>query len=160
MKRGPKKGYKQSPDHIAARITEGKDHPRWMGDDISEKGGRARALRWYPELGPCIKCGSPRSERHHKDRDTANNEAGNIQPLCRKCHMKGDGRLDKLIEGTPSAINKAISAAAKIRKNREVCKRGHPLSGFNLYINPKGARCCKECQRIAVRKYLEKKDVK
>lgn len=32
-------------------------------------------------------------ERHHRDGDTANNEAANIAFLCRRCHMEIDGRL-------------------------------------------------------------------
>ena len=27
------------------------------------------------------------------------------------------------------------------------CKRGHPLSGENLFVNPRGARVCLECRR-------------
>ena len=39
------------------------------------------------------------------------------------------------------------------------CKRDHPLSGDNLYINPKtGARSCKACRRVRSRKsYWRKK---
>lgn len=35
-------------------------------------------------------------------------------------------------------------------------KRGHPLSGDNLHINPRGARVCKECGRRAKRAYVQK----
>jgi hypothetical protein len=37
------------------------------------------------------------------------------------------------------------------------CKRGHPLSGENLYVEPKGTRACKQCRRDAVRRSREKK---
>jgi hypothetical protein len=34
------------------------------------------------------------------------------------------------------------------------CKRGHPLSGENLYLQPgTGLRCCKQCTRDRQRMY-------
>lgn len=33
----------------------------------------------------------------------------------------------------------------------------HPLSGDNLYVNPKGSRICRECQRQAARRYNARK---
>jgi hypothetical protein len=29
------------------------------------------------------------------------------------------------------------------------CRRGHPLAGANLYVDPKGRRVCKQCRRVA-----------
>lgn len=87
-----KKGYKQSSEHVARRIKRGQDHPNWLGDCASEKAGRSRALRLFPS-GPCIRCDDPNGERHHKDGDTLNNDPNNVEMLCRKCHMKSDGRL-------------------------------------------------------------------
>jgi hypothetical protein len=37
---------------------------------------------------------STRVERHHKDGNPLNNDPGNIDRLCRRCHMVVDGRLD------------------------------------------------------------------
>jgi len=91
-------GYKQTPEHVENRKRFGEDHPAWLGDDVSRKGGRTRALRKYPDIGPCRACGSPRAERHHVDGNTANNEPENIEALCRRCHMAEDGRLDAVLE--------------------------------------------------------------
>lgn len=88
-----KKGYKQSAEHIEKRKRFGADHHAWLGDEVSVRGGRTRALRAYPEMGPCTKCGEDSYDRHHKDGNTANNEPDNIEFLCRDCHMRGDGRL-------------------------------------------------------------------
>lgn len=90
------RGYKQTPQHIQNRADaiRGENHYGWQGDDVSERGGRARALRAYPNIGPCEKCGAAKSERHHKDGNTANNNPANIEILCRRCHMTEDGRLD------------------------------------------------------------------
>ena len=48
----------------------------------------------------------------------------------------------------------AIEAAAKARRAQTTCKRGHPLSGTNLFITSGGARGCKECRKIHKAKYL------
>jgi len=32
------------------------------------------------------------------------------------------------------------------------CKHGHPLSGDNLYVDPRGRRGCKTCRREAVKR--------
>lgn len=93
------KGYRQSEEHRRNRseAIKGDKHHRWAGDLISEKGGRKRALRMYPDLGPCSLCGAPKAERHHIDANTANNDPSNIAVLCRRCHMETDGRLDAVI---------------------------------------------------------------
>ena len=92
------KGYKQSPEHIAKRKRLGKEHHSWKGDNITEKGGRSRAQRMYPVIGNCKICNNKKSERHHIDGNTSNNEPSNIEIICRKCHMELDGRLARLIK--------------------------------------------------------------
>jgi hypothetical protein len=46
---------------------------------------------------------------------------------------------------------------AKTGKYKPFCKNGHPRSGDNLYFFPNGARACRECVRISVRKYQKRK---
>jgi hypothetical protein len=108
VKRGPKPGYKQTPEHIAKRIRRGSEHHAWKGDAVTPKGGRTRALRYYKDIGPCSACGAQHAERHHKDGDTANNEPDNIAILCRKCHMEADGRMEEFrdlaITNQPAAV--------------------------------------------------------
>lgn len=91
---GTKKGYKQSDEHIKKRIKSGAEHPNWIGESVSVKGGRTRAERLYPVIGPCTICGKKKSERHHRDGNTDNNSPMNIVILCRRCHMAEDGRLE------------------------------------------------------------------
>lgn len=81
------RGYKQSPELVAKRSRSGEAHHAWIGDAASKKVGRKRALRRYPEIGPCSRCGSSEAERHHIDEDALNNEPSNIEPLCRACHV-------------------------------------------------------------------------
>lgn len=89
-------GKKQSESHIANRIMSGENHANWKGNAVSDKGGRRRAERMYPQVIPCAMCGSKNSERHHVDGHTSNNAPSNILFLCRRCHMEMDGRLEAL----------------------------------------------------------------
>ena len=71
-----------------------------------------------------------------------------IDHLCRNCgccnpdHLEPvTGRVNTLRGDTPPGRN-----AAKTH-----CLRGHVLSGENLYVSPKGARYCRECDRAKKR---------
>lgn len=89
------RGYAQSPEHVAARSKFGPEHHAWAGSEVSKKVGRKRALRMYPDIGPCVRCGSPDAERHHIDENTSNNAPENIEALCRACHA-AEHRLRRL----------------------------------------------------------------
>ena len=97
LKAGAPRGYKQSDEHVEKRKRFGSNHHAWLGDNVSVRGGRTRALRGF-ELEDCEKCGKGKAERHHLDDNTANNSKENIMFLCRKCHMEIDGRLEKFRE--------------------------------------------------------------
>ena len=112
--------------------------------------GHKKALRLFPQIGPCVKYGNPKSERHHIDDDPHNNTAENIMPLCRRCHTIEHGKTF-----TPEAIAKGVAAAAKKQSAKTHCRRGHPYSGENLYTDPSGKRHCKKCNLIAKHKYRE-----
>ena len=149
-------GRKQTPEHIAKRIKSGPEHPNWIGDDVSVKGGRSRALRMYAGKRRCETCNAPKAERHHKDGDTSNNLPSNIKFLCRKCHMIEDGRLEKVRSSARLRLVKAVELAAIQKLDKTHCKRGHEYSHENTYINRRGARVCKECQRMHKRNFRKK----
>ena len=108
---GQKKGYKQTQEHINKRKRFGKDHHAWVGDDIQVRSGRTRAGRAFKKE-PCEECGESekRIDRHHIDGETKNNERSNIKFLCRKCHMREDGRLEKISELGKRNWSKALAA--------------------------------------------------
>lgn len=110
--------------------------------------GHKQALRLFPEIGPCEKCGDEKSERHHIDDDPQNNAPENIMALCRRCHTIEHGKAP-----TPGAQRMGRAKAAQIKRSITHCRRGHPYGGENLYVTPEGKRSCKECNRIAKRKY-------
>ncbi len=74
----------------------GEANPNWKGDHIKHDSGRARARRQFIELQPCRYCGSLKTEHHHKDSDEFNNVADNLEWVCRRCHMRLDGRIHNL----------------------------------------------------------------
>jgi len=88
-----RRGRPHSPEHRKnlSRALSGKRNPRWKGDDVQVVAGNHRARSMYP-LEPCEICGSEKSERHHVDGNPMNNTQSNIQFLCRKHHMRVDGR--------------------------------------------------------------------
>jgi hypothetical protein len=94
-----RKGFKQTQEHIEKRKRFGPDHHSWKGNKIKDKSGRSRALRLFKKGLACEFCGekNKRLDRHHKDENTLNNNKENIIFLCRKCHMKIDGRYEKFI---------------------------------------------------------------
>jgi len=149
-------GYKQTVEHVEKRKKTGAKHYAWQGNAISEKGGRKRALRLFPNIGPCEQCNAPNAERHHVDGNTANNERSNIKALCRRCHMSKDGRLEVFRVLAVSRIDITIASAAAKKTARVDCKRGHPLHGENVFITSQGSRGCKECRKIYKATYLEK----
>jgi hypothetical protein len=106
---GPEAGSKQSEEWIEKRKRWAEEHPAWKGCKASIKAGRSRALRRY-QPQPCSVCGKTRSERHHLDGNTLNNEPCNILFVCRKCHMAKDGRIEQVRITAKRNQQKAVAA--------------------------------------------------
>jgi hypothetical protein len=61
----------------------------FKGDACSKKTGNRRAIKKYPSLGTCERCGLKEAKhRHHIDENTKNNDRENILFLCPGCHRK------------------------------------------------------------------------
>lgn len=82
-------------DGRAVMARQAEENHGWKGDAAGADTKRNRARRRYA-LGPCVLCGAPGCDRHHKDGNTGNNVPENIAVLCRKCHMLIDGRMDAI----------------------------------------------------------------
>lgn len=72
-------------------------HHFWKGNKAGPEAKRQRAVRRI-KMDLCELCGKPGMDRHHFDSDLDNLKFNNIHILCRKCHMKVDGRQQKLRE--------------------------------------------------------------
>lgn len=87
---------------------------------------RVHAARAYPVLGVCQSCGArPARERHHRDGDEWNQAPENVALLCATCHHRAH---------LPTH-----------------CKRGHPFTPANTYLNSKGHRICRACRALRMR---------
>lgn len=87
-------------------------------------------------VGPC----PPGMMSRHADDDPSNNNLSNLS-----WGTRSDNSYDAVRNGKHWQVNKTH------------CKHGHPLSGTNVRINKRGHRSCKECGRIAGRKYLKRR---
>ena len=72
------------------------------------------------------------------------------------CHWNdqpGDNRIENLRWGTRSDnVRDSIRNGTHFFASKSKCKRGHDLSGANLYLIPKGGRACKACKYALSRK--------
>lgn len=111
VKPGPKPGYKQSAEHVEKRKRWGDEHHAWTGESTGDKNGRKRA-RARVDAEKCEFCGDDqaRIDVHHIDGNTSNNSVENLVALCRKCHMREDGRLDAFRELAKRNQPKAVAA--------------------------------------------------
>ncbi len=80
-------------------------------------------------------------------------EGMHIDHLCRVRLCVNPEHLEVV---TP-AVNRARGVRDSLSRyqniNQTECKRGHPLSGDNLYVQPKnGYRYCKTCRRVSRRR--------
>lgn len=66
-------------------------------------------------------------------------------------HLNGDrldNRLENLAYGTQSQNElDSVRVGTHVQTRKTECPRGHPYNDFNTYIDPKGARRCRECSR-------------
>lgn len=163
------------------RAKSGVENGNWKGDLAGEDAGRARARASY-ELGPCQQCGKPAVDRHHKDGDTLNNTPGNVEPLCRRCHMTADGRIKLLptfgVPRKPAAVSICRICGDEFRPLRRGrcrkcslyfyafgaerplarlpithCPRGHEYTPENTRIDKKGCKNCRACRAEDARAY-------
>lgn len=76
--------------------------------------------------------------------------------FCSKpCYQKWQrGKPKKVVDESYGRAGRE-SAAAK-RRAQVTCKRGHLLTGANVYVNNRGSRVCKECRRLHKEAYRAK----
>jgi len=82
---------------------------------------------------------------------------GNKNTLGHKLTSEHRAKISKALSGK-GYWKRAQDAAAAARRARTHCKRGHELSGQNLYLHANGSRECKECKKIHKRNYRARVD--
>ena len=79
---------------------------------------------------------------------------GNSRFCSKQCYQKSLKGISKPV--SEKATKKGIQAAAIKRLSQTNCKRGHLLSGENLFITSSGSRGCKQCRKIHKATYRAK----
>jgi thymidylate synthase ThyX len=93
------KWTQEAKDRFSVRQT-GEGNPAWQGGKASPQAGRYRAHRLF-KRDVCSQCGSKEQVGlHHKDRNTLNNTAENVEVLCNSCH----GKLQAAEDGSPNVL--------------------------------------------------------
>ncbi|WP_229662619.1 HNH endonuclease signature motif containing protein [Nocardioides phosphati] len=78
-----------------------------------------------------------------------------LDHLCRVRHCVNPDHLEPV---TPREnVMRGDTPAARNAAKTHCARAGHPLSGPNLYISPKGARECRTCRNAASARYEHKK---
>ncbi len=82
--------------------------------------------------------------------------------VCHKCDNRPCFNIDHLFLGTPQDnITDMINKGRGANQKKTHCKRGHPFSGDNLYINPtKGTRRCRACVKILKENWILRNGMK
>lgn len=107
----------------------------------------AQALR----TGKSFQCETCQSEFWRKQRDIAKGHCRFCSRACYSASLRGVSRPFPAL-----TTARGIAAAALARRSRTECKRGHPLSGANLFVTSQGSRGCKECRKIHKAAYRSK----
>ena len=117
-----------NPDHLEA-VTPRTNNLRGRGP--SAKNARAQS---------CPK-GHPydASNTYHRPDGT-----GRDCRTCRAAARTDRAWRNRRIFGVVPAADRKPAA---IRTPKSHCRSGHPLSGDNLYVDPRGERCCRTCRR-------------
>jgi hypothetical protein len=80
-----------------------------------------------------------------------------IDHLCRVRHCCNPEHLEAVTHSTnckriPTPRIGEFYCGPRHNKRRLFCEKGHPLSGDNLYVSPRGARGCMTCRREVMRR--------
>ena len=96
----------------------------------------------------CETCGA---NFWRKRKDIAKGDCRFCSRPCYAASLKGVSRPVPAL-----CITRGVAAAAVARRARTHCKRGHLLSGENLFITSDGGRGCKQCRVLHKLAYRER----
>lgn len=140
----------------------GSKHPQWKGDKVGYSALHGWVKRHLPKTELCEECKivppydianiSQKYKRDLKDWEW----------LCRKCHMKKDGRIERAkiinigrhrtvsekihLSRVQKEFNKISLSPPAINSRKIKCIRGHEFNKINTRITSTGERVCRACK--------------
>jgi hypothetical protein len=88
---------------------KGENNPMWVGDDIQYSGLHCWVRNNIEHTGFCSMCGSDENLDLANVSQEYKRDITDWEWLCRRCHMKKDGRMDELNRNKASFLGKTHS---------------------------------------------------
>jgi hypothetical protein len=114
----------------------GENHPNWKGDGVGYKSLHQWVASHFPAPDLCQEC-KKKPPYDLANKGIYNREFKNWEWLCRGCHMKKDGRTEKLIiSGDPTGRKHSIETKNKMSLSRKKywlnkkCLLRHKANGY------------------------------
>jgi hypothetical protein len=120
-------------------LTDGGDGLAGLPRSAEHRAKIAAALRKGGEFA-CETCGASFWRKANQIR------RGQNKFCSRACYSASNAGVSRPV--SIQCVEAGVAAAAAKRRAQTHCKRGHELSGPNVYLNPRGVRVCKECRRL------------
>lgn len=98
-------------------------------------GNKLRRGAWFG----CLKCGE---QFWRKPRDI---KAGNNKFCSKLCYQQSQAGVSKPMPAHVTDAGRSIARAKKLAQTH--CRKGHEFTEANTYLNPRGARVCRECRK-------------
>lgn len=134
----------KSEGHDLLNLTDGGEG--LAGHSHSEESRQAIASKL--RRGAWFNCGRCATPFWRKPKDI---KAGNNKFCSKPCYQASQSGVSKPV---PPGVTKAGQAAARAKRLAQThCPHGHEFAKANTYINPRGARVCKECRKGNARAY-------
>lgn len=128
----------RSEGHDLLNLTDGGEGLAGHSHSSAAREAIASKLR----KGAWFNCGQCEAQFWRKPRDI---KAGNNKFCSKPCYQASQAGVSKPMPLGATEAGRASSRAKKLAQTH--CHQGHEFTEANTYINPRGARVCRECRK-------------